>query len=221
MKKLLVLLVSGLIPLAASAQEVNYRALKPTTNHLVSAHIGADYGTYYGLSYGYVLSTRWRPVVIGTEAVLPFGNEVEDDWKWTVTAQTELLHAGHFSLAVKPSFSLRRYESPLANLSSLAGGVSVTAGYAKPRWGVVFVVGYDKPLATRIENVRLREYYPGIRDGWYNSSGGNVKAGVRAHLAIRSCNTFLAVGKAFGQDFKDNPTLPFFMELSVQRPLVR
>lgn len=218
---LILLVFSILMPNSLDAQDVNWRAIDENTHHLVSAYFGADYNSYYGLSYGYVLKTDFRPVVIGTEITVPFGRETLDDWKWKTGAQAEIWNNGSLSLALKPSLILRRYESPLARMYNIGADIPLTFGFIKPKWGIVTIASYDMAISTHIKHGYLREYYPEIRDGWYGASGGNFKFGTRVHLSLSSWNAFLTLGKHYGQDFKDNPTLPFFAEFSIQRQLTR
>lgn len=213
------LLIFLLLSVSAGAQDINWRSMSDSSNHLVSLYFGADYSSYYGVSYGYAIKNKYKPLVIGSEITLPFGKQMIDDWRWNINAQTELWHSKSFSFGIKPDFIVRRYASPMATLYNTAASLTVNFGYVKPKAGLVVMASYDKPIATHIKNDLLKEYYPGIRDGWYGASGGNFKFGVRANWSYRSWSTFLTVGKAYAQNFKDNPTLPFFAELSVQKKL--
>lgn len=200
----------------AKAQDINFRALNGKDNHIISGYFGADYSSYYGLSYAYVLTAE-KPIVIGTEFTLPFGDEVLDDWKWKTGAQMELWKNESFSFALKPSIIWRRYESPLARFYNFGADVSVIAGYSKAKWGASIIFNMDRNFSTHIKHGSLKESYPEIRDGWYGASGGNFKSGLRINGAFKSWNLFLTVGKHYGQNFKDNPTLPFFAEFSLQK----
>lgn len=200
-----------------TAQEVNWRSLNEQSNHLVSAHFGADFSSYYGLSYGYLIKNKYMPVLIGTELTAPFGKVILDDWRWNLNLQTELWHNDHFSLGAKLSFLTRRYSSPMAILYNTGSALSIHFGYVRPKAGVVLVAAYDKTFATHIRNKLIKEYYPQIRDGWYEASGGTFKFGIRGHWTYKSWSTFLTAGKTYAQNFKDNPTFPFFAELSIQK----
>lgn len=214
----IIIILSSLLTSALYAQEVNFRALE-NTKHLVSAHTGADYGSYAGLAYGYVWKTKHRPIVIGTEFTIPFGNNVLDDFKWKTSAQAELWKSGNFSLAFKPAVVVRRYESSLSRMYNFGADFTLNVGYVKPKWGIVAIANFDKAIVTHIEHRLLREYYPEIKDGWYLPTGGNFKFGARVNYSFGKWNTFLTAGKHFGQNFKDNPSLPFFAEVSVQKRL--
>lgn len=199
------------------SQEINWRSLNENSKHLVSANFGADYSSYYGVSYGYYLKNKLIPVVIGSEFNMPFGKHVLDDWKWKTSIQTELLHSRNLSWSLKTGFVMRHFESEIATLYNLGTDVTTMFGYSKSNWGVCAVVNYDRAMSTRIKNDLLKEFYPEIRDGWYGTSGGNFKFGIRANRSFKTWNAYLNLGKAFGQDFKDNPTLPFYLEMSIQK----
>lgn len=202
------------------AQEVNFRKLEDT-KHLIAAIGGVDYNTYFGISYGYVLNTKVVPLVVGSEFTLPFGSDVTDDWRWKGGIQGEVLKLGNFSMVWKISGVVRRYESELSRIYSFGSDLVVNAGYVRPRWSLVGIAAMDKAIATHIRHDLLKEYYPGIRDGWYVPTGGNFRFGVRVQYSVKTWNAFLAAGKIYGQNFKDNPTLPFFLEVSVQKRIGR
>jgi hypothetical protein len=209
-------LLSWLMSYSLSAQDVNFRRLDNTRN-VLAASFGADYNSYYGVSYGYVLNTRFVPMVVGTEVMLPFGNTILDDWKWKGGIQADLFKSGNFSLVLKLSGVIRRYESSLSRAYNFGSDMTVNAGYVRRSWGIVGVAGVDKAIATHIRHNQLKEYYPEIQDGWYVPTGGNFKFGARVHVSMGTWNSFLTVGKHYGQNFKDNPTYPFFAEVSVQK----
>ncbi|AEA44243.1 hypothetical protein [Fluviicola taffensis] len=203
--------------LKTNAQEINWRALNNQSNHLISAHFGADYSSYYGVSYAYGIKNKYKPVFIGTEFTLPFGKQVTDDWRGNLNIQTELWHNEHLSLGTKLSFFTRRYASPMATIYNTSTALSIHFGYLRPKVGAVLVVAYDQTLVAHVSHKLMKEYYPQIRDGWYDASGGTFKFGIRGNWSHKSWSTTLTLGKAFARNFKDNPTLPFFAELSVQK----
>ena len=217
MKTILTILILTILQTIASAQDVNWHIVRQGGKHLATVTAGADYSSYYGISYGYVIQNKIRPIVVGTELLLPFGKDFADDWKSRTSIQAELLKSDHFSLAVKPAFVVRRYESPLARMFNTAADITFTFGYLRPKFGINAIGSYDRSLATHIKHGMLKDDYPDILDGWYGSSGGNFKFGARMNFSRRSWNTFLTLGKHYGQDFRDNPTYPFFAELSIQK----
>lgn len=210
----LLLVVMAIGP--AAGQDVNWARAEQEKN-LLSASFGADYSSYYGISYGRVLQIGSKPFVAGTEFTLPFGRDVTDDWRLRTSVQAELLRFGSFSLALKPALVLRRYESPLATLFNFGADISVVYGYRKPGWGVAALLNYDRSISTRITHQLQKDDYMGARSGWYRTRSGNFKFGARLNYNIGSWGVFLTAGKHYGQNFKDNPTFPFFAELTVQK----
>jgi hypothetical protein len=97
----------------------------------------------------------------------------------------------------------------------------LTFGFVKPQWGLVAFTNYDHSFINHIENDLLKVYYPEISNGWYGTSGGNFKFGARANLSRKSWNGYLTLGKAFSQNFKGGPTLPFFAEATIQMQISR
>ena len=217
-KNFLIILISVFAHSSLLAQEVNFRGLD-NTKHLIGIQTGVDYGSYYGISYGYVWRNRLTPIVIGTEFTVPFGNNLVDDWKSRTSVQAELWNYKGLSINAKLSSIFRRYNSDLATLLNVGSDFTLNIGYAKPKWSVMAFANYDKPIVTHIDNKSLKEYYPEIKDGWYDESGGNYKFGVRGQVSYKTWNAFVTAGKHYGRNFEDNPTLPFFAEVSVQKRL--
>lgn len=214
----MIALLSALISFNAAAQQISFPGLGDA-RHLMSVHTGVDYGSYYGLSYGYVVKRARVPMVIGTEFTLPFGDDIADDWKWKTGLEAGLLQRGALSVTFKPSVLIRRYESSLVRMYNFGVDLALSVGYVKSRWGAVAVAGFDKAIVTHLEHGLLRDYYPEIKDGWYLPTGGNFRFGARVHYGIGRWTAFAMAGKHFGQDFRDNPTMPFFGEVSLQTRL--
>lgn len=217
-RNFLIIIISLFTQCSLLAQDVNFRGLD-NTKHMIGIQSGVDYGSYYGVSYGYVWRNRLTPIVIGTEFTVPFGNNLVDDWKSRTSVQAELWNYNGISVSARLSSIFRRYNSNLATLMNVGSDFTLNIGYAKPNWSVMAFGNFDKPIVTHIENKLLKEYYPEIKDGWYDESGGNYKFGVRSQVSYKTWNTFVTVGKHYGRNFYDNPTLPFFAEVSVQKRL--
>jgi hypothetical protein len=212
-----VLFIVSLVPFQAGAQEINWRSLSSETRHVGAINFGGDYGSYFGGAYGYVLKRGESSIIFGHELTLPFGDDAVDDFKMKTSVQGEIWHSETLSFAIKSGLIFRGYESEMARMYNLGADVTLTFGYLKPRWGIEALANYDRSMATHIENKLLKEYYPEIKDGWYDSSGGNYKFGIRGNRSFGGTVVFLNLGKAFGQDFEDDPTLPFYFDLSFQR----
>lgn len=213
---LFLVIASSFMSTVSKAQYVYWPSLQEGNKHLITTKFGADYSSYYGLNYGYVLGNR-RPVVLSAELSAPFGNEPLDDWKGRLSAQTIVWQKSALNIQLNPGFVARRYASPAATLVNLGADLNVTIGLSGERWGVAAFGHIDESLSTHATHHMLKEFYPEIRDGWYGSGGGNIKLGGIATYRIQSWNINLELGKIYAQNFKDNPTLPFQFELALQK----
>ncbi len=201
---------------ALFAQDINWRTEEQHKN-VLQAYFGADYSSYYGLAYGRLVQIRGQSLAIGSELTVPFGSDIVDDWRLRTSVQTELLRHNLFALTLKPSLIVRRYASPMARIYNLGADITVLYGYQGTRWGLVALANYDRSISAHLAHRMLKEDYPAIQDGWYNTRSGNFKFGMRAGYSGTSWSGFLVLGKHFGQNFRDNPTLPFFADLSLQK----
>lgn len=201
---------------ALLAQDINWRAEEKHKN-VLQAYFGADYSSYYALSYGRLVQIKRRPLAIGGELTVPFGSDIIDDWRLRTSVQTELFRHNLFVMTLKPALIVRRYASPMARIYNLGADITVLYGFQGTRWGLVALVNYDRSISAHLAHRMLKEDYPAIQDGWYNMRSGNFKVGLRAGYTGKSWSGFLVLGKHFGQNFRDNPTLPFFAELSLQK----
>jgi hypothetical protein len=137
--------------------------------------------------------------------------------KLKLTAQGELWHNDQFSIALKPGIVVRRLDPDPARLYNVSVETALSAGYQRPKWGIGAEAVYDRSLASNIRHKLLKEYYPEIKDGWYGGTGGTFRAGITANHTLRNTAIFLKAGQLFGQDLKNNPTIPFYFDLSVAR----
>ena len=199
------------------AQDINWAEVAEGKKHFVNLNLGADYSTNYGLAYGYSISNKLLPLLIDAEFNVPFGENTFDDWNARLGLQAQLWKHNHMWWSARVSAHTRRFKSEVASLMNFGSSLVTLFGYQKPKWGIAAEVSYERSEVTKIENHLLTDYYPEIQDGWYNSAGGNFKFGVQAQANIKSFNLFLHLGKTFGQNFEDNPTLPFYAKFGINK----
>lgn len=200
-----------------TAQDINWSEVEEGKKHFVSLNLGADYTTYYGLTYGYKIGNTALPLILDAEFDVPFGEDVFDDWNARVGLQSQLWSHNNLWWSARASVTTKKFESEVASLLSFGSSLSTLFGYQKSKWGIAAEFSYERSEVTKIENHLSKEYYPEITDGWYNSAGGNFKFGVQANANIKSANLFLHLGKVFGQNFEDNPTLPFYAKIGISK----
>ena len=202
------------LSLPLKSQEIGWYNMDQHSGHMVTLHVGADFVTGFGLSYGYKFKGK-IPFVIGTELTTPFGGQIMDDFEASLTAQTIFHPMQHVGITVKPSMTCRRYGSDAAVLVNISTGLSTTVGYYRDTWSVAAEAGYDHTNATLIKPRLLKEYYPGSQEDWYGSTGGNFNFGLVTSYWMGSTGISIKGGKTFGQNFEDNPTIPYFADFSL------
>ena len=218
-KKLQILLVLllNLVMSTLNAQDINWSEVANGNKHFVTLNLGIDNCTYYGLSYGYNIGNTALPLILEAEFDLPFGEDVFDDWNSRLGVQSKLWSRNNLWWSVRGSVVARKFDSEVAGLLNLGANFSTLFGYQKPKWGIAAEFNYDRSEVTKIKNHLLKDYYPEITDGWYNSAGGNFKFGIQANANIKSTNLFFHTGLTYGQDFEDNPTLPFYAKIGINK----
>jgi hypothetical protein len=203
-----------LMLISANAQDLNWEAVRNEGQHFVGLKFGADYATVMGLSYGQRLPSK-RQSFLAAEFSTPFGRDLLDDWKLRFSYQRELWQQGHFSLGLKPGLIMRGYESNVAKVLNIGIDLSAALGYYRPKWMLAAEVKIDHTLASKLNHQFLKEVYPEIYNGWIGSTGGNLKVGAQFTRTVGGQQVALRIGKVYAQNFKDNPTLPFYFELSL------
>ena len=216
MKPILFLFALITFSLELKSQEIGWYTMDVQSGHMVTLHVGADFVSGFGLSYGYKFKGK-IPFVIGTELTTPFGGQIMDDFKASLTAQTIFRPVKYMGITVKPSMTCRRYGSAAAVLVNISTGLSTTVGYYRDKWSVAAEAGYDHSNATLIKPRLLKEYYPGSQEDWYGSTGGNFNFGLVTSYWMGATGLSLKAGKTYGQNFENNPTLPFYADFSLMR----
>jgi len=199
------------------AQDINWLEVAKGKKHFVNLNLAADYSTYYGLAYGYSISNKFLPLLIDAEFNVPFGEDIFDDWNARVGLQAQVWSRNKLWGSVRASVLTKKFNSEVASLLNFGSSLSTLFGYQKPKWGIAAELAYERSEVTKIKNELPKQYYPEITDGWYNTAGGNFKFGVQAQTNIKSFNLFLHLGKTFGQNFEENPTLPFYAKFGISK----
>lgn len=219
MRTLVTILVVALaaLPSGMMAQYPNPRPISNGPRNSLTASVGADNGTWYGLSYERSGARLVVPIAYGWGVRVPFGRELVDDWQLALGARAEAFRSGAVSLDVGYRLLVQRLESPMARFYDLGTGAGVTLGASGARWSAAATATYDWSGLTHARHKLSRDYYPDIQDGWYDAEGGAFRFGAAAGYAAGSWGVTLAAGRIFGKNFEDDPTVPYFLELAVQR----
>lgn len=195
------------------AQSINWTALKPEDRHLVNLNVGIDYGVIYGVGYSYHLQSK-LPIVLNAELSIPSGDKLFDDFKTKVGAHVNLFKINHIALSLNATGVFRAYENTLVKLSNFGATANAIIGYYGPKWYVNADFGFDKAIVTHLKHKdTYRLNFPDVKDGWYESTGGNIQYGIQVGYSFTQSDVYLKGGKTTTQDFKTSPTIPVYVQL--------
>jgi hypothetical protein len=216
MKKILAVIVMMGIALPAHTQVVNWLSLRGDQSNVIQINAGYDYGATLQFGYGHKV-TLIRPILLGADCSLPMGSDLIDDFKVRIGGQIEIVEAGGFITTVRISSVFRRFQSQLVRILSFGSDFALIAGYYTSSWCIAAEGGFDKSVTSHIKNADiLKEYYPGIRDGWYVPTGGNFYYGIQAGKTIgRMFDLSLRVGATQAQNHDENAVLPVYAQLGL------
>ena len=202
----------------ASSQTLNWENHQGFKGHIVSLNFGWDYASTWGIGYGYQLNSS-LPIVLKADFSTPFGKTNFDDFKVKMGAEIQWFKKGAFAISTEIDGVFRRYENPHTRLLNFGSYMSAIAGYYKPKWFVAGEFAFDKAIVTHVKNsAAMREFYPGIVDGWYDpATGGNFSYGIQAGYTLKQNDLTLRLGKVIAQDFETEPTVPLYFALGYNR----
>jgi hypothetical protein len=200
------------------AQQLNWATLRTDQRHIANVNAGFDYAFTYGAGYGYHVKSK-LPIVLNLEHSQPVGGKVLDDLKTKIGGQVRVyqLNNVHFIANVQGVF--RRYENNFVRQVNFGSDLSAVVGYYKPKWWAAGEFGFDKAIVTHFKHSDLfKEDFPTVKNGWYQPAvGGNFRYGIQAGFSWNSNDVSLKAGKVIAQDFKTNPTIPFYFQLGYTR----
>src|SRR6186997_112945 len=85
---------------SVNAQTINWKSLE-NNKHILNANVGAEYGTVYGVGYGYQIKNKYFPVVTNVEFSIPSGNKIFDDFKTKIGGQIRWVEYRNFQFSTK------------------------------------------------------------------------------------------------------------------------
>lgn len=216
MKKLIFLLTIGLsLSASLTAQTLNWGSLKPTDRHILNANAGLDFGTTFGIGYGYHIDNKLFPLVLQADLSVPSGSRIAGDFKTRIGGQVNWIDYHHLRVSTKLQCVFRRTEFDFVRLVNFGSDFSGTVGYYRLHWFVAGEVGFDKAIVTNFRHSQAyRDQYADVVDGWYQPpTGGNFYYGLQAGVSFGKNDIYLRTGKLISQDFRSAPLLPFYFQL--------
>lgn len=202
----------------SEAQNLNWSSLRQKQRHILNVNAGYDYGFTYGIGYGYQLRTKF-PIVLNLEHAQPAGDNLVDDFKTKLGGQIKVYKINNIHFAAKIQGVFRRFENDYVRMLNFGSDMSAIVGYYKPKWFAAGEFGFDKAIVTHFKHSNLfREDFPGVKNGWYEpSTGGNFYYGLQTGFSFDNNDISLKVGKVVQQDFKTDPTIPFYFQVGYNR----
>jgi hypothetical protein len=198
----------------AEAQNINWSNLRPEQRNIINVNAGYDYAFAYGVGYGYHMKSR-IPVVLNIEYSQPVGENIFDDFKTKIGGQVRVYQINNLQFVAKVQGLVRRYETDYVRMFNFGSDMSAIIGHYKPKWFLAGEVGFDKAIVTNFTHSDLfKEDFPGVKDGWYEpATGGNFYYGLQTGFSLKNSDVTLKAGKVVQQDFKTNPTVPFYIQV--------
>lgn len=209
-----ILLTCILISSGVKAQEVNWKSLKPTEQHLVHANAGFENGVVFGVGYHYRIRSK-IPLMLGGEYSFPAGKTMLDDFKTRIGAQVRILPVGNFQLSAKVQGLYRQYQNNMVAMKNFGCYLSGTLGFYQHRWFAAGEFGFDKAIVTHFKHSDLyKQNFPQVQNGWYEpATGGNYNYGLLLGYSFKQSDLSLRAGKLLAEDFKTDPFVPFYAQL--------
>jgi hypothetical protein len=196
-------------------QNMNWQSLKSEDKHILSVSTGIEYGVIYGAGYGYHIRTG-LPVVLNLEYSFPSGSNLTDDFKSKIGGRVRLFGIQNFMLSANIYGVFRRYENDLVRMLNFGSELSGILGYYRAKWFVAGEFGFDKAIVTNLKHSQnYRDIFPEVTDGWYEpATGGNYHYGLQTGFSFKQHDISLKAGRLITQDFKTEPIVPYYAQLS-------
>lgn len=196
------------------AQQINWHSLDSSTKHLVFINGAWDYGLTLGVSYGYHFKSK-QPLVLITDFSIPSGKKLEDDFKLKTGLNSRLYKRSDFQFSGVVYISHKRYENPLVTLNSIGSELNLLAGYYR-KYFIAAEFGFDKTMVTHFAHTASfkENIYADTKNRWYRNTGGVFSIGLQTGYSFKKQDLSFKIGKAFNQDFKTSPLIPYYMKLS-------
>lgn len=211
--KLTSILLFLLISIYCKAQVINWENIDQ--KNVVSAGLGLEYGSIYGLGYGHKVEIGNFPIILNAEISIPFGEKKIDDFKTKIGGSIRILKFNNVNIGLKLNGIFRVYNNDYVRILNFGSDFSTTIGYYKPKWFAAAECGFDKAIVSHFKHTDLyKSNFPDVVDGWYEpSTGGNFYYGIQSGYSFKKHDITLRVGKILTQDFKTTPLIPYYLQL--------
>lgn len=208
-KLVLFILAIVALPLGAAAQEVTRWPDSAKQSFGVDA--GLESAFIARATYAHRVDLGFAPDArLFARATLPIVTPDLGDWELDAGLRATVLRWGVLRAAVLAGPFLRNTMNVLFNATGMGVGATVLIGYEGDRWGLSVEAGYEETLVTDLHNSDLYRdtYFASAKDGWYATTGGAARVGLRGGLRVASIEIYLTAGIAATDAF--HATVPPF-----------
>lgn len=202
------------VPVNSLTQTINWQSLDKRDKHIININSGYEYALDFGVGYGYQFNSK-MPVLLNLEYSFPSGKNVTDDFKSKTGVKIRLYQIKNIQFSVAINGIYRRYETNFVRMKNFGSDLSGTVGYYRSKWFIAGEFGFDKAIVTNIKHSQsYRDVFPDVTDGWYSPpAGGNFYYGLQTGFSFKQHDLYIKAGKIITQDFKTEPTVPFFAQI--------
>jgi hypothetical protein len=194
MNRLIAVAVLLASPLTARAQ-VNFGALEDNAQ-LASVSTGSEHGLVLGVGYASVVPVADRPLLLGANATLQWGDVDLSDFKLRAGALVPIVRHGQWTVAGGLAAVVRGTSNDAARLTNVGADTVILAGYYRRGWFAAGEIGFDWALATRIDHsdAYRMQVFSDARDGWYRMTGGTFRYGLQGGASFAANDVVLRLG---------------------------
>ena len=180
------------------------------SDQAVQLYGGLKYGVILGAGYYHSFEIKNHRFWAGLEMESAAGKDLLDDHREEISLNTTLLKKGSIRLNTGIGFLHRASQNDYVNMNDLAGKWNVSVGVYRPKWFVGAEANLEHSFALRLNHQEVyREIYPDVKDGWYNSGGGNLQFGLMGGYSIGKLDLSAQLGPSINRSGRMN-LLPFY-----------
>lgn len=165
---------------------------------------GIQYGVDYsfgtlGLTYQRGVTLLNKNVIVGAELAFPIFKMDLGDYRLNFAKiQGSVYRKNNFDVTVMYSPTLIKTQNKVQNLSAWGHEAGLRVGFYGSKWGVGGKVSMSQQFATKIEHSDYFKtiVYEEAKDGWYKSTGGNIRFSLEGARRVGDWDINLRLGLA-------------------------
>jgi len=197
-------------------QIMNWQTNPDQQHSLIYLNIGYDYGLTTQIGYGYKLNTL-KQILLKTDLSIPMGNQLLDDFKFSIGGQIAVLEKNNFHVSASCDFIVRKQQTSIVRQIGIGSEVAIVTGFYKKNWHIAVEFGFDKSITTHLKHSEyMQSNYSEIQDAWFWNTGGQLFYGLQGSKTIgKRINLNLRIGATNAQGNDVDALLPYYGQLGI------